>query len=95
MIEDFVALLELDDRAAGLEHENVAAGFLRDLEDTGSQRPVLAVELDHRAAGEARQVRGKIVGGGFPQRRIQEIRARIVRIGIGIENVANRNPADR
>jgi hypothetical protein len=55
--------------------------------------PVLAVELDHRAAGEAGQIGREVISRRGPQRPIGEIGARIVRIGISVEDIADREAA--
>ena len=61
--EQAVPFLELDDAAtAALEDQDVAVWLLRHLEGARSHGPILLIKLDHRAAREARQVGGKIIG---------------------------------
>ena len=94
LIEDRVTFLEFDDGAAGLEGEDVAVGCGRHLEHAGPHRPILAVEFDDAAAGIARQVGGEVVGGRRPHRPVHEIGARILGVGIAVEEIADREAAD-
>ena len=94
LLEDGVALFEFDHGAAGLEGQDVAVGLRRHFEQAGAHGPILPVQLDHGAAGIAGQVGGEVVGRRTPHRPVHEVGARVVRIGIVVEEVAHRKAAD-
>src|SRR5215207_7507277 len=90
--------LQLHDRTAlagDARIEHVVVRLFRNLKVPGAQRPVLPVEFDHGSAGEARQVRWKIVGSGGPERPVVEGGAWVVRVGVVVEDVADGELADR
>ena len=94
LIEDRVTILEFDNRAAGLEGEDVAVGRRRHLEQAGAHRPILAVEFDHGAAGKPGQVGREIVGADDHIAQFMKSSARILRIGVAVEEIADGESAD-
>src|SRR6185437_12120220 len=93
LLEDGVTLLEFHDCAAGFELQDVAVRLRRHLHHGAPHGPIPLVQLDHGAAGEARVVGGEVVGSRLPHRPVHEIGARIVGIGVVVEEVADRKAA--
>ncbi len=65
-------------------------GLLGFRDERAAHRPFGVVPLDHRAPRVAARVRGVVPGAGAHQRPIEELRARVVRVGVGVEVVDER-----
>src|SRR5262249_2865436 len=63
-------------------------------EITEAQRPIFLIELGHRAIAEPDPVGWIVEGAGRPDRPVHEIRARVHGVGVGIEDVVDRESAD-
>ena len=91
-------MLDLDNVLAPLEEPRVeifAIGNIGYQEIAGANRPVLLVQIEHRPVGIPLLIGGIIERAGINQRPIHETNASIVRVGVVVEDVADRKLAER
>ena len=92
-----VASFELDDRLELLELriEFRTVRHDRQVEQARAHCPKAPIPFDGCAIGIAPRVRGVIEGAGIDDRPVHEVGAGIVRIFVGVENIADAKLADR
>ena len=96
--EKRVIVLDLDNVLAPLEEPRVeifAIGNIGHRESAGANRPVLLVQIEHRPVSIPLLIGGIIERAGINQRPIHETDASIVRVGVVVEDVADRKLAER
>src|SRR5690348_568839 len=89
---DLVPRLELGYRAEGPPEARLEVAVIGDLgleEPAAAERPVLLVQLDRDAVGEALLIGGIVPGAGLPQAPIEEGGARVMRILVVVEDIGD------
>ena len=67
----------------------------RQVEHAAAQRPASLIPFSGRAVGVSPAVAGIVERPGIDQRPVEEIAFRIVRVSVGVEDIDDREAADR